>query len=306
MPHVGSNYLDPIDSEATIFRYMSFSKFSFLLKTSELHFHQAADFDDRFEGSVPKIIEEARELEYQRAASRGELQPEGHRIHAEINKCLRRFTYLSCWHMTDDESMAMWENYGGLDGAVAIQTTVGEFSSALNTRNIHDIYFGKVKYQPYNTDHDSTPSIDEIDIEEDLDDRFFLTREAHSLVPFVFKRKGYEYEHEMRAIIQDPPTDEELDQTIVEIDGETHEVDYRIHTESGPQYLDARKENDNKGINVPVFLDGLIQKVFTPPDASKWFKVTVEREVMNCDALMRDHELNEIVEDSILDDEPSF
>lgn len=306
MPRVESEYLGSIQSNQTIFRYMSFSKFVNLLNTGDLHFHQAADFGDRFEGSVPEIIENARELEYKRAAEKGDLQPEGHEIHAEINKCLRRFTYLSCWHMTSDESMAMWENYGGSDGAVAIKTTVGEFSSALNTRNDCDVYFGKVDYQPYSSDHSQTPDIEDIDIEEELDDRFFLTREAHSLVPFVHKRKGYQYEYEMRGIIQDPPFDEALEQTIVEIDGERLEVDFKIHTEGGPQYLDARKENENKGVDVPVFLDALIHTVHTAPDASDWFKETVEREVLECDQLMRDNELDDIVEDSILDDVPSF
>ena len=306
MPRVESESLDSIDPDQTIFRYMSFSKFVNLLKTRDLHFHQAADFGDRFEGSVPELIRDAREKEYQRATENGDLQPEGHEIHAEINKCLRRFTYLSCWHMTYEESVAMWEHYGGSEGAVAIKTTVGEFSSALNTRDSPDIYFGEVDYQPYSSEHESTPDIDDIDIEEELDDRFFLTREAHSLVPFVHKRQGYEYEQEMRGIIQDPPIDEDLDQTKVEIDGEIIDVDFKIHTEHGPRYLDATKENDQKGIDVPVYLDGLIQKVHTAPDASSWFKETVEKVVEDCDRLMRDHDPEEILEDSILDDDPSF
>lgn len=285
---------------------MSFSKFANLLKTGELHFHQAADFGDRFEGSVPELIEEARKLEYERAAEQGDLQPEGHDIHAEVNKCLRQFTYLSCWHMTDEESMAMWDHYGGSNGSVAIKTTVEEFSSALNTQHDYGIYFGEVDYQPYSSDHNETPDLDDIDIEEDLDDRFFLTREAHSLVPFVHKRQGYEYEEEMRAIIQEPPFDENLEQTIVEVDGEELKVDFKIHTEEGPQYLDARKDNENNGIDVPVFLDALIQKVHTAPDASDWFKETVEREVLECQHLMRDNDLDDIVEESILDDDPSF
>ena len=306
MPRVESDYLGNIDPDQTIFRYMGFSKFVNLLKTRALHFHQAADFGDRFEGSVPELIRDARELEYERAAKQGNLPPEGHQVHAEINKCLRRFTYLSCWHMTDEESMAMWEHYGGSDGAVAIKTTVGEFTSALNTRHDHDIYFGEVDYQPYSSDHNETPDIDDIDIKEELDDRFFLTREAHSLVPFVHKRQGYQYEHEMRGIIQDPPFDEDLDQMKVEIDGKEKTVDFKIHTEEGPQYLDATKENENKGIDIPVFLDALIHKVHTAPDVSDWFKETVKEEVLESDHLTRDNELDEILEESILDDDPSF
>jgi hypothetical protein len=309
MPHVESEYLDRLDPDKIIYRYMDFAKFANLLQTGRLHFHQAADFGDRFEGSVPEIIDEARDLEYQRAVEAGEMRPEGHDIHAEINKCLRRFTYLSCWHLKEDESVAMWDKYGGSDRAVAIQTTVGDFSRALTgDEDDYDIYFGEVDYRPYSSDHESAPEIDDIDIEEDLDDRFFITREAHSLVPFVYKRKGFEYEEEMRAIIQDPPIDEDRDYTLVEIDENTLEVDFRIHTEDGPKYLDTTRENPNKGVNVRVWLDILIDTVHVAPDAGDWFKQTVEDTIRQCDELMEENEPDDLLEESILDHsrEPSF
>jgi len=308
MPHVESEYLDMLDPDETIYRYMDFAKFANLLQTGKLHFHQAADFGDRFEGSVPKIIEEARELEYERAAEAGEIRPEGHEIHAEINKCLRRFTYLSCWHLKEDESVAMWEQYGGSDRAVAIRTTVGNFSRALTAdEDDYDIYFAEVDYRPYSSEHESAPEIDDIDINE-LDDRFFITREAHSLVPFVYKRKGFEYEEEMRAIIQDPPIDEDLDHTLVQIDGDTYEVDFQMHTEDGPKYLDTTKEDPIKGVDVRVWLDILIDTVHVAPDAGDWFKQTVEGTIRQCEELMEENEPDDLLEESILDhgQEPSF
>lgn len=301
------DYLEPLDEDETIYRYMDFAKFASLLHTGELHFHQAADFDDNFEGSVPDIIEAAREREYQEAAERGDIREDGHQVHAEINKFLRRFTYLSCWHMTDEESVAMWKQYGGSDRAVAIKTTVGGFHNALNADSDHDIYFAEVNYRPYRDEHDSTPDIDDIDLDE-LDDRFFITRNAHSLVPFIYKREAFSYENEMRAIIQEPPADPELEQTIVEIDGEPKDVDFRILTEDGPQYVDTRIENPNKGINVSVILDALIDTVHIAPEAAGWFKKTVKKEIENCEVLMDEHESEDIVEDSILDEgiDPTF
>ena len=309
MPHVQSEYLDRLDPDQTIYRYMDFAKFANLLQTGHLHFHQAADFGDRFEGSVPEIIEEARELEYQRAADSGDMQPDGHKIHAEINKCLQRFTYLSCWHLQENESVAMWDRYGGSDRAVAIRTTVGDFARALTgDEDDNDVYFAEVDYRPYSSDHESAPEIDEINIEDNLDDRFFITREAHSLVPFVYKRQGFEYEEEMRGIIQDPPTAENWDHTLVEIDGRTHEVDFQINTDDGPKYLDTTEEDTPKGIDVRVWLDVLIDTVHVAPDAGGWFKQTVEGAIWQCGELMEENEPEDFLEDSILDHsrEPSF
>ena len=307
MPRVDSDYLGRLSSDKTIYRYMDFAKFVNLLQTEELHFHQAADFEDRFEGSVPEIIEQARKREYEQAEAEGRMGPDGHQIHAEINKCLRRFTYLNCWHMKEDESVAMWEKYGGSDRAVAIKTTVEDFTVALNRDPDHDIYFERVEYRPYSSDHEATPDIDEIDLDE-MDPRFFLTREAHSLVPFVYKRKGFEYEEEMRAIIQEPPVDPELNSTIIVTDGEERRVGYQIDTEQEPQYLDTRKENPNKGLNIPIYLDALIDTVHFAPDAPGWFKSTVENVLGNCEVLMEESEVDDIIQDSIMDHdrEPVF
>lgn len=307
MGRVGSEYLDFEPETDTIYRYMDFAKFVNLLQTEELHFHQAADFEDRFEGSVPEKIEQARKREYEIAEEEDRMEADGHKIHAEINKCLRRFTYLNCWHMKEDESVAMWGKYGGKDRAVAIRTTIDDFSTALNRDEDHDIYFGQVEYRPYSSERESTPNIDDFDLDE-MDPRFFLTREAHSLVPFVYKRKGFEYEDEMRAIIQEPPVDPGLDQTIVVIDGEEREVDYQIDTEDGRQYLDTRKENPVKGLNIPVYLDGLIDTVHFAPDAPDWFKSTVRTVISECGVLMDENEVDDIIQDSIMDSgrEPVF
>lgn len=309
MGYVDSRYLESLDDDAVIYRYMDFAKFVNLLQTRKLHFHQAADFEDRFEGSVPEIVKEARRLEYGRAADQGRMPPKGHEIHAEINKCLRRFTYLNCWHMKEEESVAMWEKYGGSDRAVAVRSTVYDFRRALTADNEdYDIYFAEVEYRPYSSEHESAPDIENIDIDEDLDSRFFLTREAHSLVPFIYKRTGFEYEEEMRAIIQSPPIDESLDHTIVNIDGNTRRVDFHIYTEDGPKYLDATKENRTKGLDIRVWLDELINTIHVAPDAKDWFKQTVEGAIHQCGELMEENELEDILEESIMDrdKEPSF
>ena len=103
MPRVDSHYLEDLSDDNRIYRYMSFAQFINLLQTDSLHFHQASDFGDRFEGSVPKRIQEARKQEYEKEG----LRPDLHKIHSAINKKLREFTYLNCWHMKEEESVAM-------------------------------------------------------------------------------------------------------------------------------------------------------------------------------------------------------
>lgn len=307
MSYVKSSYIEEINDDEVIYRYMDFAKFVNLLQTKKIHFHKASDFGDRFEGSVPEIIEKARRIEYQRAHEKGEIPPNGHTIHAEINKCLRRFTYLNCWHMKEEESVAMWEKYGGSDRAVAIRSTIRNLRRALDGHDGPAVYFAEIEYRPYSSENESGSRIEDIDIDEELkseegfDSRFFITRDAHSLVPFVYKRTGFEYEEEMRSIIQSPPINDELDNTIAEIDGDIRKVDFKIYTEDGPKYIDTTQENERDGLDVDIWIHELINKVHVAPDADDWFKQTVEGVIRQCDPIMDEYGLEDVLEESIMD-----
>lgn len=304
MGHVRSEHLKPVEWNQTLYRYMDFAKFVNMIQNGELHFHQSADFGDRFEGAVPEIVRKARKQEYKEAIEKRGFHPGIDEIHSKINRCLRRFTYLSCWHRKESESVSMWEKYGGSSRAVAIKTTVGDLSKALTAVD-HDIYFAKVEYRPFSSEHDSVPNIEDVDI-EDLDDGFFITREASSLIPFTYKREGYECEREMRAIIQKPPISKRDELTKVELEGEEQQINLEIQTEEGSNYLDTTRKTKIKGIDVRVWLDVLINTVQVAPDADKWFYSTVKEVIQSCGELMEERNPSDVLEESILDSKRYF
>lgn len=301
------------EDSVTLYRYMDFGKFLNLLQGRRLHFHQAADFDDRFEGTIPDDVRKAREIAYEQAGDGGPTNEE----HEAITKCLRRFTYLSCWHAQKTESVAMWDKYGASDRAVAIRTTFDRFKDALaldgisgNDEPSHEVYIGKVSYRSYQATEAELEDVDP----DDVDPRFLLTGNPDSIVPFVCKRKGFAYEKEVRAIIQQPPTDDSLEETKIERliereeridDVEVTGSQIEIDTTDGMQYLDTRKRSKTKGLNKLVNLRELIEQVHVAPDAPGWFKETVYETVENS-LLTRERSVEDVVEESILDHDPNY
>ncbi|MDZ7731429.1 MAG: hypothetical protein U5K37_11745 [Natrialbaceae archaeon] len=84
-------------------------------------------------------------------------------------------------------SVAMWEKYGGSDRAVAIKTTIEDFTVALNRDTDHDIYFERVEYRPYSSDHEATPDIDDIDL-DDMDPYSSLPKKHTELLSSTNER----------------------------------------------------------------------------------------------------------------------
>jgi len=302
---VNSTHLDDIKSEHNreIIKYLDFGKFVRMLQTDDLHFHKAAQLGDNFEGSIPKDVYSAREKEYKEAAEEGRLPEHAHAAHEEINRRLRKFTYLNCWHLDSGESLAMWDQYGGSDRAVAIKSTIGDLIEALK-KDDRDVYLGKVNYRKYADDETDPDDNESLDTAE-YDDGFFLTRSANSLSPFIYKREGYRYEHEVRAIIQETPIARYEDETIIDEEGFT--IDLEINTEEGKEYLDLTKDSES-GYDLDIFTDDLIQTVYTAPEARGWFKETVEEALDNSEATAGERDGEDLIADSILDTyrEPLF
>ena|SRR5271168_331640 len=87
--------------------------------------------------------------------------------------------FVNCWHMNDDESQAMWKIYAGENAGIAVQSTVGRLIKALSK--------------------DSQPvHIDEITYVDRS--QYIRQRKGTSRSPYMYKRKEFEYEKEMRAL----------------------------------------------------------------------------------------------------------
>ena len=111
----------------------------------------------------------------------------------------------------------MWQIFTQNSEGLAIQSTIGRLQRSLQLENEFEQYIGEVNYIDYKKEH--IP----------FDDLFF---------PFLFKRKSFQYEGEVRVI-----TD---------------------IGESGIQI--------NEGLKISVDINELIEKIYIHPKSENWYK----------------------------------
>jgi len=184
-------------AESKLWRYMDFTKYVSMLSTKGLYFARADCFQDTFEGAkgLKKNKEKWDEhyLKFFREAIKN--PPEGHELKytdEEVQKQARRLlkdlerggeiskkrTFINCWHENEHESEAMWRLYSSfLDNAIAVRTSYDSLYRALG-RN-PSISIGRVKYIDFRKNY------------------------AGVNESFYRKRKSFEHEKEVRAILID-------------------------------------------------------------------------------------------------------
>jgi hypothetical protein len=171
MPIVNSP-LELPEPEAMIWRYMSLEKLLALLQTSRLVFSALRTLRDPYEGRFPTSA--ARLLDNRI----GEALAKQGLTNADLTELLREKIFVSCWHVNEDDSAAMWSLYSGTAG-VAIRSTIGRLKQCLDVLPIQSL-LGLVKYVDY--DSFETVSLGEL-------------RVSH------LKRKSFEHERELRAVV---------------------------------------------------------------------------------------------------------
>lgn len=209
----------PTNENAIIWRYFDFTKFVSLVDKRALFFARADKLSDLFEGSYSKANIKLRPILYE-----GKIPDKALQTLSRFSQELRRFTLINSWHLSDYESAAMWKLYSTEGHGIAVQSTFKKLSESLKTYLAYDVFIGKVHYIDY--------------------ENAWLP-EGNSFYPFLHKRRSFEYEQELRAVIQEIPTT-----------GET---------------IDLTKELFDFGIYVPVDLDVLVERVFISPTAPNWF-----------------------------------
>jgi hypothetical protein len=127
---------------------------------------------------------------------------------------------VNCWHANEHESAAMWKLYGHTDESVAVETEYGILADVLPT----NVYLGLVNYIDYESQ---------------------WLPEGNTFYAFVHKRRSFEHEREVRAIIQDFPTQ-----------------DNKVQTGA---------ENDLPGLHVEVDVGRLVKHVHISPTSPEWF-----------------------------------
>lgn len=217
-----SLFKKPDDENIKIWRYIDFTKFASLLDRQALFFSRADILPDPFEGSYSKANIELRPLIYKELPkdSFNKMQEQMRLFSKEI----RKFTLINSWHINEHESAAMWKLYLKSDEGIAIQSTFKHLTESFNKCVEYDIFIGKVNYISYDTE---------------------WLPENNIFCPFLYKRKSFEHERELRAIIQDMPFK----------NGE----------------IDFKKEIFKLGVDIPIDPDILIDKIYISPTSSEWF-----------------------------------
>jgi hypothetical protein len=204
-----SNITLPEDNDTIVWKYLDLSKFLDMLLSQQLFLSRSDKFEDQYEGTFSEpTFEEIKKI----AANKPEF--------LDYYKSHREKVVISSWHINEYESFAMWQIFTKNNEGLAIQSTIGRLKEALQPENRIEQYIGNVNYIDYKKEY--IP----------FDDAFF---------PFLFKRKSFQYEREVR-IISDVST---------------------------------KNISVNDGLKINVDLSQLIEKIYIHPKSENWYKKLV-------------------------------
>lgn len=199
----------PDDPDTIVWKYLDLSKFLDLLLSKKLFMSRSDKFEDQYEGTFSEpTFEEIKKL----AADNPEF--------LNYYKTHREKVAISSWHINEYESFAMWQIFTQNSEGLAIQSTIERLQKAVRRENNFDQYIGEVNYIDYKKEY--IP----------FDDLFF---------PFLFKRKSFQYEREVRILTDTSKSDIKL----------------------------------NDGIKINVDLKQLIEKIYIHPKSENWYKKLV-------------------------------
>ena len=196
----------PKDLNTIIWKYLDLSKFLDLLMSEKLFMSRSDKFEDQYEGTFSEpTFEEIKKLSID--------NPD----FLNYYKTHREKVAISSWHINEYESFAMWQIFTQNSEGLAIQSTIGRLQESLVLETNFKQYIGEVNYIDYKKEH--IP----------FDDMFF---------PFLFKRKSFQYEGEVRLI-----------------------------TDIGDSNIKI-----NEGLKINVEINRLIGKIYIHPKSENWYK----------------------------------
>ena len=235
------------NNEDTLWRYMSFEKFVSILKTKSLFYTKAYKFEDTLEGIRPQLIMGA----YKKALTCH--APEEHILGViKILEIMRRHVMCNCWHQNEEESSAMWDNYSNHNSGIAIKTTVQKLKNSLSD-TMFDVFIGKIKYLSPSAYDENYTQIYLQSIINGLD-----LYKKWTYFPYFYKRKNFEYEREVRIIID---IDRYIEDVLRRFPGETI---------SDPGFIEsAFPDSGENGKLYRVNVNMLIDKISTSPYADE-------------------------------------
>jgi hypothetical protein len=199
----------PENPDTIVWKYLDLSKFLDLLISRKLFMSRSDKFEDQYEGTFSEpTFEEIKKL----AANNPEF--------LSYYKSHREKVVVSSWHINEYESFAMWQIFTQNSEGLAIQSTIGRLQKALEVEKDFKQYIGEVNYIDYKKEY--IP----------FDDMFF---------PFLFKRKSFQYEREVRILAD----------------------------------LSEQEIKINDGLKIDVDINQLIEKIYIHPKSENWYKKLV-------------------------------
>lgn len=199
----------PDDPDTIVWKYLDLSKFLDLLLSKKLFMSRSDKFEDQYEGTFSEpTYEEIKKL----AVDNPEF--------LNYYKTHREKVAISSWHINEYESFAMWQIFTKNNEGLAIQSTIRRLQKAVRPENNYDQFIGEVNYIDYKKEY--IP----------FDDLFF---------PFLFKRKSFQYEREVRIL------------------SDTSKSDIKL----------------NDGLKINVDINQLIEKIYIHPKSENWYKKLV-------------------------------
>jgi len=228
------SFVAPNSADTPIWRYISFTKLVSLLITHELHFARSDLLGDNFEGSYTAANVSARPTAWRAGGIPEARIPDMSKWFETVYRKLGRFTFINCWTALNHESVALWNLYSSMTQGVVLRSTFGRLTNSLGASD-HVIGAGLVQYIDYDAE---------------------MIPEGSTYNPFLYKRRSYQFESELRALIQEvtAPPEATLEEAVL--------------TAEGPS-----------GIRVPVDLNTLLQRIHIAPAAEQWFADLVQSTV---------------------------
>jgi hypothetical protein len=173
----------PSEPDIKIWRYMSLTKFLWMLQHNSLYFSRSDLMGDPFEGhySLPTAQSEDEFVKLQlHGLKTSELdkdrQRKSFRSILSGARLIKPSLFVNCWHMNEYESLAMWKLYAAHHDSICIQSRASTLISGLP----NDVFVGMVKYIDYNKE--------------------FIDW-GNALEYIVHKRVSFAHERELRAVI---------------------------------------------------------------------------------------------------------
>jgi hypothetical protein len=281
----------PENKDAKIWRYMDIAKFLSLLNNQALHFTRSDLLDDRFEGSIPcseeqkalniKSSEFLLDWEYPdstdpiRTKAKNYIKEamKSHPFH-DKDSGLKKSVYVCCFNMSEFESAALWSLYSKDNQGVAIQSTFNRLCNCFNDYKENTVLIGLINYIDYTkqTLEVKNPVVRKIEIANLVG----LPPNNYPLLRFLHKRKSFEHEHELRALIAFPKELQEFYQPPLD-----------------------KIDQSPVDLTIPVNLEILIEKIYIAPESPSWIKGLLT-------SVLKKYGINKIPWESDLDKDPVF